>query len=172
MSHLFTAGSYVEVSPVAKRGKPNSEGGAGYIIGINSSENDSNKIESFDVQYVLQKKLSKEVQPSRVVLKNIDNGRSRKCNSLPPLLSRSYPSAKRVAEASQLDQQPIKPKRSKKNGLKNTEDLLLMTPKDVCDYLCKKNSTKERGWLRVVEAGPQPTSKQLSAEEKQKLLAL
>ena len=61
------------VDPAAKKGKPDSEGGAGFVVGINGSENDDggSKIESFDVQYVLQKKISREVQPSRVTLKAI-----------------------------------------------------------------------------------------------------
>ena len=67
MSHLFTAGSYVEVSPVAKRGKPNSEGGAGCIVGVNA--NSADVMESFDAEYVtlgVCKKLSREVVPSRL----------------------------------------------------------------------------------------------------------
>ena len=62
---LFTTGSHVDVAPVAKRGKPNSEGGAGHIIGINTSDDDSNKIDSFDVEYVtlgVRKKVSKNVE--------------------------------------------------------------------------------------------------------------
>ena len=78
MSHLLTTGTHVSVAPAAKKGKPNSEGGAGCIVGINDSDDDSNNVESFDVQCVLQKKVSKEVQPSRVSIKSIDNKRLRR----------------------------------------------------------------------------------------------
>ena len=172
MSHLFTAGCYVEVAPNTKPGC-NSEGGTAFIKAVNNDD-DTGKIRSFDVQYVLQKKLSREVQPSRVKLKSIQTTSRRE--GLPSLLSTSYSTAKRVAEACSTDQ-PIKPKRSRKGG-KTTEDLLLEPPRDVYDYLCKRNKISQVGWLRIADRGLTSTTplssipSQVSADEKNNVMAI
>ena len=58
------------MAPAAKIGKPNSEGGAAFAVGVNA--NGSNN--TCDVEYITpQKKLSKDAAASRTVLKPIDN---------------------------------------------------------------------------------------------------
>ena len=178
MSHLFTTGSHVSVAPVAKKGKPNSEGGAAYIVGINKND-DGDRIQSFDVQYVLQKKVSREVQPSRIAVQRIDTDSRRRINNnkMPSLLSTSYSTAKRVAESVGVDDQPAKPKRRK--GPKLTEDMLLMSPEEAYKHLCSRNNNSPFGWLRLAENGVPSTTplsslntKQLTTADKDKVLAL
>ena len=139
MSHLFSVGCYVEVAPNAKPGC-NSEGGTAFIHAVNK-ENDagSNNKVSFDAQHVLQKKISREVEPSRVTLKSIQT-RGRR-DGMPSLLSPSYATTKRVAEATSTgNEQPIKPKRARK-GIKTTDELLLEDPIDAHKYINSRNNS-------------------------------
>ena len=143
VSHLFAAGCYVEVAPNTAPGC-NSEGGIGWIKKVNGTNG------THDVQYVIQKKLSKNVKQSRITLKHALDNQKRKSscgnneNAMPSLLSPSYPTAKKIADGTKITQ-PIKPKRRKVGN--TTEDLLLMQPIDTCDYLKKKNAVNQRGWI-------------------------
>ena len=56
MSHLFSVGDYVNASPASS-----SNGGIGWVKGLNDNG-------TCDVQYVVEKKLSREVAPSRVAV--------------------------------------------------------------------------------------------------------
>ena len=165
MSHLFsvyTTGTHVDVAPVAKKGKPNSEGGAAYIIGINKSDN-GNRIESVDDEYVtigVRKKLSKGVDPSRLKLRSIQTLGRR--DGLPSILSPLHATAKRAVEATVVDDQPKKPKRPR-NNQKNTDDLLLMPPQDVHKYMSIRNNKHQFGWFRLVEAGMSMNNSPLSS---------
>ena len=145
MSHLFTAGTYVQVAAAAKKGKPNSDGGTGWIKSLNEDG-------TYNVEYVVPKKLSKEVVPSRIAVAAIAATGSRRTinnSQMPSLLSPQFPTAKRVAEASSSrdDDQPIKPKRRK--GIKVTEELILESPKAIYDYLKMKNKVLST-WLDAI----------------------
>ena len=72
-SHLaFTIGSLVNVTPESRKGRPNSDGGTACVVG----KTDSGK---FHVSYIVDRKISKEVHPSRLnestiqTLKQSDN---------------------------------------------------------------------------------------------------
>ena len=62
MAHLLRVGDYVNVSPSAT-----SSGGTGWVKNVD--ENTGNAM----VEYVVQKKVSKEVNPNRIVCATLDN---------------------------------------------------------------------------------------------------
>ena len=61
MSHLLRIGDYVDVAPSNR-----SSGGTGWVKSVDATGTAS-------IQYVLTKKISKEVVPQRIVLATIDN---------------------------------------------------------------------------------------------------
>ena len=65
MAHLFQyqQGELVDVAPAIRRGRPNSQGGRAIVKATRSSSPTS---VVYDVQYVLDRKLSKEVAPERI----------------------------------------------------------------------------------------------------------
>ena len=64
-------GSYAAVDAVTKKGKPNSDGGTGWIKSLNDDG-------TYDVEYIVPKKVSKHVDPSRIQLNGTDGNASRR----------------------------------------------------------------------------------------------
>ena len=169
MSHLrlhpYGIGDYVSVSASNR-----SSGGTGWIKSVAS---DGRAI----VEYVVPKKLSKDVAPSRIALKTLDNiGRSQSQDGvmMPSLLSPSYGAARsyRNSITAPVDDSN-RPQKPRHNGKLLTDDLLRMDVENVYDYLDKNKHNK--GWLRVAESSCnrlEDLPKQLSTPEKDKAMAL
>ena len=160
MAHLLRVGDYVEVAPSSK-----SSGGIGWITAIEGG---------IIVQYVVQKKASKQVDPDRITLSMIDNtGRSQSQDGvvLPSLLSSSYASAREFRNAmADTTNQPQKPKR--RRGKMTTDELLKMPIVDMYKYM-ENQLNKQDGWLRTTpppEVGQR--KKQLTTEERRELMLL
>ena len=163
MSHLrlCNVGDYVKVSP-SSNGK--SEGGTGWIKSIDGS---------IEVEYVVQKKISKNVDPNRIVLSTLDNvSRKRATDSqdsppLPSLLSPNYLPTRRLLNALCVSNDTVK-SNPKRKGKHSTDELLQLPIDDMYNYLVKHQHDK--GWLRRVESPSFGPNQQLSLEEKQKIM--
>ena len=147
-----------------------SSGGTGWIVAM--AEDGSN----IQIEYVVPKKLSRNVVPDRISVSNIDNtSRSQDENTvLLSLLSSNYGVVRdfRKALASAEDNNAVsQPKKPSRNRRLSTDDLLRMPIVDAYGYLEKRQH--EFGWLRVVEGYTESTRrKQLSLEEKHKIMFL
>ena len=131
---LFSTGDIVDVAPAARVGCPNSDGGRAFIVAVNNDN-------SINVKYVVDRKISKEVQPSRVKVATIGTTArlpSANNNVLPSILSPKYAVAKKAAEFNAAEVRTSKPK--KVSNTKTTEDLLTEAPIEIHQYLRKKNN--------------------------------
>ena len=162
MSHLLRIGDYVTVAPSNK-----SSGGIGWIKGVAS---DGSAI----VEYVVQKKLSKDMVPSCISLSTLDTtGRSQSQDvaSMPSLLSVNYAAARDFRKAMVDVSNTSKPP-SRKRSL-NTDELLKMKV-DVA-YAVLEKRQHDVGWLHRSESVLDSSTEQkkhLSEVEKNKVMAM
>ena len=124
------------------------------------------------VEYIVPKKISKDVAPSRIALSTLDNvarSQSQDESALPSLLSVNYGAARAFRNASVN----VQTKKVKRSSRKTTDELLRMPIVDAYAYLAKQTQV---GWLRNVESGIVPTESgrkpQLTTEEKNKIMSL
>ena len=128
------------------------------------------------VEYVVQKKVSKEVNPNRIVCATLDNiSRSRSPDdgnddrpTLPSLLSPNYLPARRLQELASKSKDVLP---SKRNGKKNTLELLKQPPLMSYQYMERQ---REVGWLRKVETPSYDPddNKQLTSKERNNVSVL
>ena len=166
MAHLLRIGDYVNVAP-----SPRSSGGTGWITIV---AEDGSAV----VEYVLDKKISKDVLPSRIAFATLDNtsrSQSQDGAALPSLLSPSYGAARDYQRAIVAVGNPAKkPKRRSTTAV--TDDLLRMPRDEAYQYL-EKRLDKDAGWLRIAEGWTPPESEstrkpQLTTDEKNKVMFL
>lgn len=106
------------------------------------------------VEYVVQKKVSKEVNPNRIVCATLDNvSRSRSPDdgnddrpTLPSLLSPNYLPARRLQELASKSKDVLP---SKRNGKKNTLELLKQPPLMSYQYMDGSGKLKHRRTIQM-----------------------
>ena len=143
MAHLLHIGDYVNVAPSSK-----SSGGTGWIKHVDCSTGNAT------VEYVVQRKVSKEVQPVRIALATLDNVARRTSKdgnrpTRPSLLSLQHLASREYLNLQPTEAATLKPKQRRNVVL--TEDLLKMPVLEVYAYLDRKRSDEE-GWLRRAES--------------------
>jgi len=153
-----TDGERVRVDPKHNVGKPDSEGGVGFVSLTKTGTPTSVKI-TYNVKYTISRRWSPRISPRRLhpaVMDTTARMRTGDTSLNPSLLSAQRQVNRNIQFHHQAEPEPATAAATSRGGPKDTHELLAIAREDkdgelrALDYMIKQQKRRCRGWLRKV----------------------